>query len=68
MALRLPRPLRGQCAKAAVKKKGGFARGGKIKRNMNLRLPRPLGGHCAKAAVKKKDGFGKGGHIRGIWP
>ena len=31
MALRLPRPLRGQCVKAAVKKKGGFGRGGRIR-------------------------------------
>jgi hypothetical protein len=31
MALRLPRPLGGQCVKAAVKKKGGFGRGGQIR-------------------------------------
>ena len=28
MGLRLPRPLGGQCVKAAVRKKGGFGKGG----------------------------------------
>jgi hypothetical protein len=31
MTLRLPKPLGDQCVKAAVKKKGGFARGGQIR-------------------------------------
>ncbi len=64
MALETPRPLRGQCVKAVVKKKDRFERGGPMREYG----PGPLRGQCVKAAVKKKGRFERAGQIRGIRP
>ena len=62
-----PRPLRGQCVRKAVRKKGRFGRGGQIRGIWPwLVAPRPLRSQCVRKDIRKKGRFQRDDQIRGI--
>ncbi len=63
-----PRPLRDQCVRKAVRKKGRFERDGRIRGLWPWGRKWPLRGQGVRKTVRKKERFERGGQIGGIWP